>query len=79
MANETTMETDVLTHNTDYEKNFLKKLGTGKYSATEMSRMNLLINYRDAMPFRVDWGGIDKDEIEKFVDILIYLEIKNGN
>lgn len=56
------------------EKHFILRLG--RFSkAHGLSYLGLLVNYRDAIELRKDWGEIEKEKIAKLCDELINAEL----
>lgn len=56
------------------EKHFILRLG--RFSeAHGLSYLDLLVNYRDAMDSRKNWGEIEKEKIAKLCDELINAEL----
>ena len=57
-------------HGTKAEIWFLKRLGrwTCSEGVQDLGRVELLKRYRKAMPLRVDWGKIDTEKVEAWLE-----------
>lgn len=79
---ETKKASSFLSWGTTSEKHFIQKLGTYREfhsnNCTSAEHLHLLRRYAGAMKHRVEWGMIDKDEIEKFVTRRIGYLAKRG-
>lgn len=81
------MNLDVYRHNTNYEIEFLRKLGTFQAKngreplpkeEQNAKRLVLLKQYRDiSMPSRQDWANLDKERIARALDEMI-AELESG-
>ena len=58
-----------VSHSTEAEKNFIKRIGT--FCERKRSRIDMLMLYKRAMNLRGDWGTIDKDEVSKCLEMEI--------
>jgi hypothetical protein len=65
-----------LEYGTINEKVFLRSLGSWgrRPVGEEDAGLKLLRRYRNAMRLRKVWNGIDRKEIEKFVDVLLCMK-----
>jgi hypothetical protein len=67
---------------TRHEINFIKHLGTGKFSkesaaVKECSRSELLLRYLKGAEARTRWDGIDQAEVIRFATACIRTELPN--